>query len=118
MEINNENNVMSLLPELQGEEMIFVQELIRGLSKEKARLFATVYKSRRKEPQLIMITALLGFFIAAGVHRFIVGQIGMGLLYLFTGGFCFVGTIIDLINYQKIAFEYNSKIAEEVKATV
>jgi hypothetical protein len=38
----------------------------------------------------------------------------MGLLYLFTGGLCLIGTIVDLVNYQSLAFDYNRKIADEV----
>jgi hypothetical protein len=42
-----------------------------------------------------------------------VGQIGMGILYLFTGGLCIVGTIVDTINHKKLAFEYNQQMAIE-----
>ena len=67
---------------------------------------------------MILITALLGLFIVAGIHRFIMGQIGMGLLYLFTIGLCFIGTIVDLVNHQKLAFEHNQKMANEVLALI
>ena len=63
-------------------------------------------------------TALLGFIVVAGVHRLLLGQIEMGILYLFTGGLCLVGTIIDLVNHQKLAFEYNQKVANEVAAII
>jgi len=42
----------------------------------------------------------------------------MGLLYLFTAGLCFIGTIIDLINYQDLAFEYNRKMIMESAAVI
>ncbi len=42
----------------------------------------------------------------------------MGVLFFFTLGLCYIGTIIDLINYQKIAFEYNRQMANEVSAMV
>lgn len=32
-----------------------------------------------------------------GVHKFYEGKIGMGLIYLFTGGLCGIGWIVDLI---------------------
>lgn len=103
-----------VLPELTGEEMIYVQKLIADYDDEKAKTFATVYRARRKDPQLILILALLGFVGFAGIHRMITDQVGMGILYLLTVGICFVGTIVDLINYQKLALEFNTKQANEV----
>lgn len=108
--------VIDVLPELQGDEMVYVQNLIQGMEDEKARMFASAYRSRRKEPNLILITALLGFVGFAGIHRMLVNQIGMGILYFFTAGLCLIGTIVDLVNYQKLSFEYNQRIADEVKA--
>ena len=110
--------IIDVLPELQGEEMVYVQHLIQNLDEEKATTFAQVYRARRKDPMLILITCLLGFVVLAGIHRMILGQIGMGLLYLFTAGLCLVGTLIDLVNYQKLAFEANQKIANEVSVLV
>jgi TM2 domain-containing membrane protein YozV len=88
------------------------------MDEEKARTFATSYRARRKEPNLILITALIGFVGFAGIHRMLINQIGMGILYFFTGGLCFIGTIIDLVNYQKLAFENNQKVANEVLVLV
>lgn len=109
-----DNNLFQLLPELEGDEMMYVQGLVKDFDEKQLTNFASIYRSRRKDPQMIMITALLGLVIVAGVHRFILGQIGMGLLYLFTGGLCLIGTIVDLVNYKKLAFEYNQRIAHEV----
>ncbi|HEX5167687.1 MAG TPA: TM2 domain-containing protein [Cyclobacteriaceae bacterium] len=106
--------IIDVLPELQGEEMVYVQNLIKEMDNEKAQTFASVYRARRKEPNLILITALLGFVGFAGIHRMLINQIGMGILYLFTAGLCLVGTIVDLVNYQKLAFENNQKVANEV----
>ncbi len=107
-------NVLKLLPELQGQEMSYVQELINDMGPDEAQLFANIYRARRRDPNLILITTILGFFIIAGVQRFLVNQIGLGLLYLFTVGLCFIGTIIDLVNYQSITFNYNRQVADEV----
>ena len=110
--------VIDVLPEITGEEMLYVQALLKDMDDEKARTFAGVYRTRRKDPQMILITALLGFIGFAGIHRFVMGQIGMGLLYFFTAGLCLIGTIIDLVNHQKLAFEHNQKIANEVLSMV
>jgi TM2 domain-containing membrane protein YozV len=50
---------------------------------------------------------------ASGIQRFVVGQIGMGILYFFTGGLCLIGTIVDIVNHKKLAFEFNQKMAAE-----
>jgi TM2 domain-containing membrane protein YozV len=109
---------IDVLPEITGEEMVYIQQLINDLDDEKARTFANVYRNRRKDPQLILILALLGFVGFAGIHRMIINQIGMGILYFFTAGLCFVGTILDLVNYQKLASEHNQTIANETLAVV
>src|SRR5688572_8262848 len=107
--------VIDVLPELTGDEMMYVQNLIKDFDDEKARQFANIYRTRRKEPMLILILALLGLVPGiAGIQRFILGQIGMGILYLLTLGLCLVGTVVDMVNYQKLSFEYNSKVANEV----
>jgi len=84
------------------------------MSEEKAQQFAMSYMSRRKDPTNILIFTLLGFVIIAGVQRFVLGQIGMGLLYLFTFGLCWIGTIIDLVNHKKLAFEFNAAQAQQI----
>lgn len=108
------SKVLNLLPELQGEEMIYINNLLDELNDEQAVQFANIYRSRRRDPQIILLTTLLGFVIIAGVQRFLLNQIGMGLIYLFTGGLCLIGTIVDLINYRKLTFEYNSQQAREI----
>jgi TM2 domain-containing membrane protein YozV len=106
--------VIDLFPEATGEEMLYLQNILKDMDDVKARSFINVYRTRRKEPMLILVTALIGFVALAGVHRFILGHIGLGILYFFTAGLCLIGTIVDLVNYQKLAFEANQKIANEV----
>lgn len=110
--------IIDVLPEVTGEEMVYIQNLLKDLDDEKARSFASVYRSRRRDPQMILILTIIGFLGFAGIHRMVLNQIGMGILYFFTGGLCFIGTIIDLVNYQKLAFEYNQKVANEIALMV
>lgn len=37
------------------------------------------------------------FFGVLGIHRFVVGKIGTGLLYLFTGGLFGIGALVDFV---------------------
>ncbi|WP_114781966.1 TM2 domain-containing protein [Botryobacter ruber] len=111
-------NIYNLMPDLEPDEMAYVQGIVQDMTDEQVQQFASIYRSRRKEPLLVLATALLGFFGVAGVHRFLIGSIGMGILYLLTAGLCFIGTIIDLINYKRLAFEYNVREAQLVKAMI
>ncbi len=108
-------NILKFMPELTGFELQYVQSITEDYEEEKLMNFANIYRTRRRYPQLILLTTLLGFVVVAGVQRFLTGQIGMGLLYFFTGGLCLIGTIVDLINYQDLAFQYNQKMANEVR---
>ncbi len=94
--------------------MATVQAAIQDLTDEEAEAFAQIYRARRKDEQTILILCLLGLFVIPGIQRFFVDQIGMGILYLFTVGLCIIGSIVDLVNYRKLAEEYNIKIMREV----
>ena len=111
-------NLLQLMPELEGDEMFFVQGLIKDMNDDQAKQFAVAYRARRKDPMLILLTTLLGFVVIAGVQRFIIGQVGMGVLYLLTAGLCFIGTIVDLVSFKKLAFEYNQKEAKQIAIMV
>ncbi|MDY0075832.1 MAG: NINE protein [Bacteroidales bacterium] len=106
--------IYELMPDIQGEEMMFLQNLTKDYDDEKLRNFSNMYRARRKDPQLILLLCLLGFVGFAGVHRFILNQIGMGILYFFTAGLCLIGTIVDLVNYRNLSFTYNRQIASEI----
>lgn len=112
------SSVIDLLPELEGNEAAYIGKLISSMEEDRARRFAQAYRARRKDPQTVLLTTILGFFIVAGVQRFLLRQIGMGLLYLFTGGLCLVGTIVDLVNHRSLAFEYNREVARELVQNV
>lgn len=111
-------NVLRHLPELEGMELGYIQGLLKNMDDDQASLFAQVYRARRKDSQMILILTLLGFFGFAGLHRFILGQIGLGILYILTLGLCFIGTIVDLVNYKSLAYEYNVKMAHETLAMI
>ncbi len=42
----------------------------------------------------LLITIFLG---GLGVHRFMAGKIGTGIIWLLTGGCCGIGYIIDIV---------------------
>ena len=109
-------NLINLIPALEGEELVFLKNFTNELSEEKLQTFIAVYNGKRRKADQILLGCILGFVCVGGIQRFMVGQNGMGILYLLTGGLCFIGTIVDTINYKKLSFEYNQQMARESMA--
>ena len=107
-------NVYEVLPEIMGEEQFYISSLIKNMDDKQAQQFANIYRVRRKDPQIILLVTLVGFLGIAGIQRFLTDQIGMGILYLLTGGICMIGTIVDLVNYKRLAFDFNQKQAAQI----
>lgn len=111
MDFNN-NPYMSM-PGVTAEELTFLQQATAELDENQKKYFYMIYTGKRKSAQDILIFTLLGFGCVAGVQRFVVGQMGMALLYFFTGGLCLIGTIVDLVNHKQLATDFNRKMAYE-----
>lgn len=112
------NNFFNLIPSLEGEELVFLQSITRDLPEDKQQNFIAVYNSKRRKTDQVLLGCIIGFFGVAGIQRFMVGQNGMGILYFFTGGFCLIGTIVDIVNHKSLTFEYNQQMARESMAMV
>ena len=112
------SKVLKHLPELDGDEQVEVARLLNKMSDEQAEHFSRIYRSRRREPVHIHILAAVGFVGIAGLQRLYMEEIGLGLVYVFTGGLCLIGTIYDIIKYEDLAFRYNRGVAMDVAETV
>ncbi len=110
--------LFQLMPELEQQEMVYVDSLVKNFNDQQMLNFANFYRNRRRDPQIILLTGLAGFVGVAGIQRLLTDQIGMGILYLFTAGLCFIGTIVDLVNYKQLALDYNIKVANEVSGWI
>jgi TM2 domain-containing membrane protein YozV len=114
---NNYNSVnpviLKYLYDVTPEELITINSRTQGFSDDQLSQFCMIYRPKRKDPQLILILCLLGLVGIAGVQRFVIGDIGLGVLYFFTGGLCLVGTIVDAVNHKQLALEYNAKMITE-----
>lgn len=53
-----------------------------------------VYVSPKSRTLALVLAIFLGEF---GIHRFFVGKVGTGIIYLCTGGLFGIGWIIDII---------------------
>jgi TM2 domain-containing membrane protein YozV len=119
MESNGINPlIIQFLYSATPEELVTINSRTKGFSNAELEQFCVIYRSKRKDPQLILILALIGLFGIAGIQRFFIGHIGMVILYFFTAGLCFVGTIIDAVNYKDLAMEYNAKMITETLSTL
>jgi TM2 domain-containing membrane protein YozV len=110
---NSNPNPLLYLPDMQPDEFNYIQAITRDLTQDQLQQFAYLYRTKRRDSQTILIVALAGFVGFAGIHRLIIGQIGMGILYFLTLGLCGIGTIVDLINSRSLANEYNQRQAME-----
>lgn len=102
------------MPELQGDEQLTIAKIITGMSEQQVEQFARVYRERRKDESVVLFTTLLAFVGLAGMNRFYLGQIGMGIAYFFTAGFCLIGAIVDMFNYKAMTNAFNQDQAIEV----
>lgn len=105
--------LLKLMYDTTPEELIAINNIVKDMKDDQLQQFVMIYRSKRKDPQTILLTCLLGVVCVAGIHRFLVGEIGMGILYVLTGGLCLIGTIVDAVNHKTIALDYNQKMLAE-----
>jgi len=102
--------IFQRIPGISMEELNIIKMNTDGYDEEKLTDFLNLYVGKRIKSETIMICTILGFLGIGGIHRFILGQIGMGILYLVTFGLCYIGTIMDLVNNKKLTNERNQEI--------
>ena len=109
----DQQRIIMMFPDMDTEELYTLQSLMKGMTEEQERNFLSIYQGKRKDRQLMVILCIIGFFGIAGVHRFFIGDIVLGIIYLLTGGLCLIGTIVDLININSLTLRYNIQQANE-----
>ncbi|HEL1639301.1 TPA: TM2 domain-containing protein [Streptococcus suis] len=81
----------------EGSDYLVLQQILNDISQEKIR---QIYMVDLKDPQMVLICSLL--FGGAGVDRFIIGDVGLGILKFITLGGLGIWTIIDcFLTYKK-----------------
>ena len=108
--------LMPYLLELSGNERIYIQNLMAQIPLQQAEVFLLEYRRRRKDPRTVLLAAVIGLVACPGFQRFWLGEVGMGLLFLFTAGFLAMGSIIDLCTYRTLARCHNEKVSRKILA--
>lgn len=106
------------LPELDEPELSLIAQLTARMSDTDVQQFAIAYRTRRKDPQNVLLLAAIGMVSIPGLHRFALGEVGIGLLYLFTGGLLLIGTIVDIVKHKELAFNYNRQVARRIASNL
>lgn len=88
-----------------------IMALRRQLSREDLEQVDRRLMMDQKSSGLIAGMAAIGFLGVAGIHRFILGDIGLGILMLITAGGCGIWTIVDLVRASTMAQRYNDQLA-------
>jgi len=58
----------------------------------------------------VWVAYLLWFFLGGlGVHKFYLQKMGMGILYIFTGGIFLIGLLIDLFTIPSQVRSFNQE---------
>ena len=87
-----------------AEKIVYLKEKLKDIDENKFNLLSTI---ELKDTTTML---LLSLFVGAwGVDRFMLGETGMGILKLLTGGLCGILTIIDWFSITKKTKELNLK---------
>ena len=89
---------------LPKEKIHVLQEALAKLDDSK---FIYIQSLDLKDPTIVLIISVLVGTL--GVDRFILGDIGLGVLKLLTSGGFYIWWIIDMINANDLTCKYNYK---------
>ena len=85
-----------------AEKMMFVREKLLAMDDSKFPMISTL---DLKDPTTLLLVSI--FVGGLGIDRFMLGDTGMGVLKLLTGGGCGIWTIIDWFTVQDRTKEQN-----------
>lgn len=87
---------------LPAEKIVYIKEKLKNVDEDKFALLSAV---EFKDPTTILLVSI--FLGVLGIDRFMLGETGMGVLKLLTGGVCGILTIVDWFTVQKKAKDIN-----------
>lgn len=83
-------------------QLSMIKDKLASMSDDK---FALVCGASYQNATTVLIISIL--FGELGVDRFMLGEIGLGILKLITCGGCGIWWLIDLFNIKKKTYDYN-----------
>ena len=94
--------VMTNSKYLQSEKLVLLKDRLLAMDDSK---FALVSSVEMKDPMTLLLVSI--FLGSLGVDRFMLGQVGLGIVKLLTLGLCGIWTIIDWFIIQNKTKERN-----------
>lgn len=94
--------IMSNQKYLPADKIVFLKQKLLEADETKFALVSTV---EFKDPTTILLVSI--FLGSLGIDRFMLGEVGMGILKLLTCGVCGILTIVDWFSVQKKTKELN-----------
>ncbi len=91
-------------------------QVMQGMTEQQKMIFQAQFGSVRRDRVILLVLSI--FFGALGVDRFLVGDIGLGLLKLFTGGVCGIFWLVDLFLIMGRTDDYNRRKANEIAMAI
>lgn len=85
-----------------AEKIMYIKEKLAAMDESKLTMLQTI---DLKDPTTILLVSI--FLGSLGIDRFMLGDIGMGILKLLTCGVCGILTIIDWFTVSKKTKELN-----------
>ena len=85
-----------------AEKIMYLKDKLAAMDESKFTMVSTV---ELKDPTTILLVSI--FLGSLGIDRFMLGDTGMGILKLLTGGCCGILTIIDWFTVSKKTKELN-----------
>ena len=94
--------VMTNQKYLPAEKIVFLKQKLLETDEQKFSLVSAV---EFKDPTTLLLVSI--FLGGLGVDRFMLGETGIGILKLLTGGLCGILTLIDWFTVQKKTRDLN-----------
>jgi TM2 domain-containing membrane protein YozV len=91
-------------------------QLCENMTEQQRFLFQAQYGAVRKDRVLILVLSI--FLGGLGIDRFVVGDIGMGILKQLTGGICGIFWVVDWFLIMGRVDDVNRRNATEIAMAI